>query len=143
MNWIYRVGYSDDSVKGYEKAVLKAAGVREASPSVRVDADVILARSTSGADPAWPDVIHNHVRPGFECARRIGIEDLPAYLMARKVRQLEFIAERHLPAGRFDVAEAHAARQHLDKGMAGAKLGFWDFDPFEGCAVFGYGHRPH
>jgi hypothetical protein len=143
VNWIYGAGYSDDSVEGYEKAVLKAARVREASPSLRVGADVILARPASGADPARPDVIHDHVRPGFERSRRIGIEDLPAYLVARKVGQLEFFAERHLPTGRFDVAEAHAARQHLDEGITGAKLGFRDFDPFEGCAVSGYGHRPH
>jgi hypothetical protein len=143
LDWIYGVGYSDDSIEGHEKAVLKAAGVREADPSLRVDADVVLARPASGAAPARPDVIHNHVRPGFECARWIGIEDLPAYLVARKVWQVKFCAERHLPTSRFDVAEAHAARQHLDEGMAGAKLGFWYFDPFKGCAVFGYGHRPH
>ena len=143
MDWIYGIGYGNDSVERHEEAVLEAAGVREADPSVRVDADVVLTRTASGADPARPDVIYDDLRPGFECTWGIGIEDSPAYLVAWKVWQLEFFAERHLSAGCFDVAEAQATRQHFDECMAGAEPGFWNFDPFEGCAVFGYGHRSH
>jgi hypothetical protein len=143
VDWIYGIGYGNDSVERHEEAVLEAAGVCEADPSLRVYANVVLTRAASGADPARPDMIYDDLRPRFECPLGIGFEDSPAYLVARKVWQLEFFAERHLSAGRFDVAEAHAARQHFDECMAGAKPGFWNFDPFEGCAVFGYGHRPH
>jgi hypothetical protein len=130
VNWIYGVRHGDEPIQGDDEAVLETAGVREASPSLWVDADVILARPASGADPARPDVIHNHLRPGRERTRGVGIEDLPAYLVARKVRQLEFFAERHLPTSRLDVTEAHAARQHLDESMVGGKFGFWYFDLF-------------
>jgi hypothetical protein len=127
---IDRIGYGNEPVQGDDEAVLEPAGVREADPSLRIDADVVLARPTSGANPARPDVVDNDLRPRLERTRGIGIEDLPTYLVARKVRQLEFFAEGHLSTRCLDVAEAHAARQHPDERVAGGKFGFWDLDLF-------------
>jgi hypothetical protein len=138
-----RVGYGDEPVQRNDEAVLEAAWVRETGPGLRVDADVFLTCSAPGTNPARPDMVHDYFGPGLERTRRVSVENLPAYLVARKVRQLEFFAEGHLSARRLDVAEAHAARQHLDERVAEAELGFRDLDPFERFAVFGYGHRPH
>src|SRR5262249_50091817 len=66
-----------------------------------------------------------------------------ADLVPGDVRQPQLPAEGHRPLAGLHVAEAHAARDHLEQGVAGRDLRLRDVDDPQRFPVRGDGHRPH
>jgi hypothetical protein len=88
-------------------------------------------------------VMDDDARALVDRAGRIGRDDAAADLVTGHVRKGELVAVRHVAARRLDVAEAHAAGQHLEKGVPRRQLGFGEIELLERPRIRCDRHRPH
>ena len=88
-------------------------------------------------------MMDDDARALLDRAGRIGREDAAADLVTGHVGKGELVAVRHVAAGGLDVAEAHAAGQHLEQRVPGRQLGLGEIELLERPRIRCDGHRPH